>query len=449
MSMKTAASPSESGFTTTAPDKSSIRWFVCALLFTATTINYMDRNVFSLIEPRLHDVPFMGWNAADPTHSVFNNNFGNVLIFFQVAYGIGLLTAGRFIDKLGTKVGYALAIFIWALSSMSHALVTSVTGFYVARFMLGLGESGNFPAAIKAVTEWFPAEERALATGIFNSGTNVGAIIIPWLIPIILQNHGWGAAFVTTGSMGLIWLVIWLIFPYNKLRRGATLTQQNLEPVVPSEARKGFFTLFGELSKTRGLWAFSLAKGLTDPIWWFYLFWLPKYFNENYGLDLKHLGLPIIIIYFASSFGSIMGGWLSGFRMKRGAGLNSARKGALLTCAFAVLPVVLVPLTRTWFPGNYWPAVGLLALAAAAHQGWSANLFSTASDLFPATAVSTVVGIGGAAGALGGAVFTAIVKQVWTGHAELIFALAGLAYLTALLIFQLLVPQLGITRKAA
>ena len=268
MSMKTASVP-EQGFTTSAPENNNLRWFVCALLFAATTINYMDRNVFSLIEPRLHDVPFMGWNASDPLHSVFNNNFGNVLIYFQIAYGIGLLTAGRLIDKLGTKLGYALAIFVWALSSMSHALVTSVTGFYVARFMLGLGESGNFPAAIKAITEWFPTEERALATGIFNSGTNVGAIIIPWLIPIILQNHGWGAAFVTTGSMGLIWLVVWLIFPYNKLRRGATLTQANLEPVVPAEARKGFFTLFGELSKTRGLWAFSISKGLTDPIWWF------------------------------------------------------------------------------------------------------------------------------------------------------------------------------------
>ncbi|HEY6377453.1 MAG TPA: MFS transporter [Edaphobacter sp.] len=447
MSMKTASLP-DSGFTTSGSEKSNIRWFVCALLFAATTINYMDRNVFSLIEPRLRDLPFMGWNAADPTHSVFNNNFGNVLIYFQVAYGIGLLTAGRLIDKLGTKLGYAMAIFVWALSSMSHALVTSVTGFYIARFMLGLGESGNFPAAIKAVTEWFPTEERALATGIFNSGTNVGAIIIPWLIPIILQNHGWGAAFVTTGSMGFLWLAVWLVFPYNKLRRGATLTQQNLEPVVPSQARKGFFSLFAELSKNRGLYAFSLAKGLTDPIWWFYLFWLPKYFNENYGLDLKHLGPPIIIIYFASSLGSIGGGWLSGFRMKHGSSLNSARKSTMLTCACIALPVILVPITRAWFPGNYWPAVALLSLAAAAHQGWSANLFSTATDLFPSTAVSTVVGIGGAAGALGGAIFTAIVKQVWTGHAGLIFTLAGFSYITALIVFQLLVPRLGQPRSA-
>ena len=447
MSIKTA-SLTDSGFTTSAPEKSNIRWFVCALLFAATTINYMDRNVFSLIEPRLRELPFMGWNSADPTHSVFNNNFGNVLIYFQVAYGIGLLTAGRLIDKLGTKLGYAIAIFIWAFSSMSHAFVSSVAGFYIARFMLGLGEAGNFPAAIKAVTEWFPTEERALATGLFNSGTNVGAIIIPWLIPIILQNHSWGTAFVTTGSMGLIWLVVWLIFPYNKLRRAATLTQQNLDPVVPAQARKGFFALFGELSKTRGLYAFSLGKGLTDPIWWFYLFWLPKYFNENYGLDLKHLGPPIIIIYFASSFGSIAGGWLSGFRMKHGASLNTARKSTMFTCACFALPVMLVPITRTWFPGNYWPAVFLLSLAAAAHQGWSANLFSTATDLFPSTAVSTVVGIGGAAGALGGAIFTAIVKHVWTGHAGLIFTLAGFSYVTALLVFQFLVPRLGPPRAA-
>ena len=447
MSIKTASLP-DSGFTSSAPEKSNIRWFVCALLFAATTINYMDRNVFSLIEPRLRELPFMGWNPLDPTHSVFNNNFGNVLIYFQVAYGIGLLTAGRLIDKLGTKLGYAIAIFIWAFSSMSHAFVTSVAGFYVARFMLGLGEAGNFPAAIKAVTEWFPTEERALATGLFNSGTNVGAIIIPWLIPLILQNHSWGAAFVTTGSMGLIWLAVWLIFPYNKLRRASTQTQQNLDPVVPAQARKGFFSLFGELSKTRGLYAFSLGKGLTDPIWWFYLFWLPKYFNENYGLDLKHLGPPIIIIYFASSFGSIAGGWLSGFRMKHGASLNAARKSTMLTCACFALPVMLVPITRTWFPGNYWPAVFLLSLAAAAHQGWSANLFSTATDLFPSTAVSTVVGIGGAAGALGGAIFTAVVKHVWTGHAGLIFTLAGFSYVTALLVFQFLVPRLGPPRSA-
>jgi ACS family hexuronate transporter-like MFS transporter len=438
-----ATSLSSSGFTVSAPEKSNVRWFVCALLFAATTINYMDRNVFSLIEPRLREIPFMGWNPNDPDHAIFNNNFGNVLISFQIAYGIGLLTAGRLIDKLGTKVGYALAIFVWALASMSHALVTSVTGFIVARFVLGLGESGNFPAAIKAITEWFPTEERALATGIFNSGTNVGAIIIPWIIPIILQNHSWGAAFLFTGSMGMIWLVVWLLFPYNRLRRASTLTQQNLEPVVSTEARRGFFSLFGELSKTRGLWAFSLGKGLTDPIWWFYLFWLPKYFNENYGLDLKHLGPPIIIIYFASSFGSVVGGWFSGFRMKRGVALNGARKSAMLACACLALPVVLVPITRTWFPGNYWPAVALLGLAAAAHQGWSANLFSTATDMFPSTAVSTVVGIGGAAGAIGGAVFTAIVKQVWTGHAGLIFALAGLSYVTALVIFQFLVPRLG------
>ncbi len=446
--MSNPASLSDQGYTTTAPEKSSIRWFVCALLFAATTINYMDRNVFSLIEPRLREVPFMGWDPTDPNHSVFNNNFGNVLIFFQIAYGIGLLTSGRLIDKLGTKLGYALAIGIWALSSMSHALVTSVVGFYIARFMLGLGESGNFPAAIKAISEWFPTEERALATGIFNSGTNVGAIIIPWLIPIVLRDHDWGAAFLTTGSMGFLWLIIWLIFPYNKLRRSATLTQQNLEPTVPLEKRQGFFTLFGELIRTRRLWAFAQGKGLTDPIWWFYLFWLPKYFNENYGLDLKHLGLPIIIIYFASSFGSIMGGWLSGFLMKRGTSLNNARKGAMLTCALLVLPVVLVPITHTWFNGNYWPAVALLSLAAAAHQGWSANLFSTTSDMFPAATISTAVGLGGTAGAIGGALFTAVVKNVWTAHPQLIFTLAGCAYLVSLLLFQVLVPRLGHPRNA-
>jgi ACS family hexuronate transporter-like MFS transporter len=437
---------SDVGFSSEAPEKASSRWFVCALLFAATTINYMDRSVLSLIEPLLHNLPFMGWDfAKDATHQdVFNNNYGNIIICFQVAYGVGLLTAGRIIDKLGTKIGYAVAIIVWAFSSMGHALVNSVIGFCIARALLGLGESGNFPAAIKATTEWFPTEERALATGIFNSGSNASAFIAPALVAAVTMKWGWQAAFVTTGSMGLIWLVVWLLFPYNRLRRASTQTQVNLQEVVSPNANKGFFALFGELAHHRGLYAFGLAKGLTDPIWWFYLFYLPKFLNENYGLDLKHAYWEIVAVYAVSSVGSIAGGALSGFLMKRGYSTNAGRKIALLVCAVCVLPIMLVPMMGRMSPHSAWPAVALFALAAAAHQGWSANLFSTPTDMFPSTAVSTVVGLGGAIGAVGGATFTYIVKHQFSLHPMLIFALAGMAYITALLVFQLLVPRLGV-----
>jgi MFS transporter, ACS family, hexuronate transporter len=438
------ASLSDSGFTS-APERSNIRWFVCALLFAATTINYMDRSVVSLIEPLLHHLPFMGWDFShDVTHQVvFNNNYGNIIICFQVAYGVGLLTAGRFIDKLGTKIGYALAITIWALSSMSHALVGSVVGFCIARALLGLGESGNFPAAIKATTEWFPTEERALATGIFNSGSNASAFIAPALVAFVTYRFGWQAAFLTTGSMGILWLIIWLLFPYNKLRRANTQSQQNLDTIVPLQARVGFFALFGEVGRYPGLYAFSLAKGLTDPIWWFYLFYLPKFLNENYGLDPNHAKWEIVTVYMVSSVGSIGGGGLSGWRMKMGHSVNSGRKFAMLLCALLVLPIVFVPHMGALFPTNAWPATLIIALAAAAHQGWSANLFSTPTDLFPSTAISTVVGIGGAVGAVGGASFTWIVKHYFSLHPLLIFALAASVYLVSLAIFQILVPRLG------
>jgi MFS transporter, ACS family, hexuronate transporter len=438
-----ATSQSPSGFTTSAPDKSNIRWAVCGLLFLATTINYMDRSVFSLIEPLLH-LNFMGWiPGVDAAHqSAYNINYGRVLISFQIAYGIGFLFAGRIIDKLGTKTGYAIAILLWGCASIGTSLVASVAGFCIARALLGLGESGNFPAAIKAVTEWFPSEERALATGLFNSGSNASAFIAPILIAAVTMRFGWHAAFICTGSMGLCWLVLWLIFPYNKLRRGSTQTQANLAPVTQGGP------LYSILLRHRGFWAFCLAKGLTDPIWWFYLFYLPKFLNDNYGLDLNHVKYPLITIYTVASIGSIAGGWLSGFRMKHGHTVNSGRKFALLICALCVLPLMLVPHMHTLFPTNAWPAIGLFCLATAAHQGWSANLFSTPTDMFPSTSVSTVVGIGGAAGAAGGAIFTWIVSHFFALHPLPIFMIASFAYVTALLIFQLLVPRLGVPRTA-
>jgi len=432
------ASLSDQGFTATAPGKSNIRWFVCFLLFLATTINYMDRSVFSLIEPLLH-LPFMGWiPGLDHTHQIrYDLNYGRILICFQIAYAIGFLFAGRVIDKLGTKTGYALAILIWACASISHSLVASVAGFCVARVVLGLGESGNFPAAIKAVTEWFPSDERALANGLFNSGTNASFFIAPILIAAVTAKWGWHAAFICTGSMGLVWCVIWLVFPYNKLRRGATLTQAALEPVTKGGP------IYSILVRHRGFWAFCIAKGLTDPIWWFYLFYLPKFLNDNYGLDLNHVKYPLIVIYTAATVGSIAGGWLSGFRMKHGSTVNAGRKFALLVTALCVLPIMLVPHMHVLSPNNAWPAIGLFCLATAAHQGWSANIFATPTDMFPSTSVSTVVGLGGAAGALGGAVFTWIVSHLFSLHPLIIFTLAAFAYVVSLIIFQALVPRLG------
>jgi ACS family hexuronate transporter-like MFS transporter len=434
---------SYSGFTASAPEKSNVRWFVCALLFAATTINYMDRSVFSLIEPLLH-LPFMGWiPGLDHTHqAAYDINFGRVLIFFQVAYGVGFLFAGRIIDKLGTKKGYALAILIWGCASISHSLVTSVAGFCIARVFLGLGESGNFPAAIKATSEWFPSEERAFATGLFNSGSNASAFIAPVLIAAVTAKWGWHAAFICTGSMGLIWAVVWLIFPYNRLRRAATTTQADLAPVTQGGP------IYSILFRHRGFWAFFIAKGLTDPIWWFYLFYLPKFLNDNYGLNLSEVKYPLIVIYTAASFGSIAGGWLSGFLMNRGYSVNAGRKIAMLICAICVMPIILVPHMHVLFPTNAWPAIGLFCLATAAHQGWSANLFSTPTDMFPSTSLSTVVGLGGAAGAAGGAVFTWIVSHIFSVHPIVIFVLSAFAYVVSLAIFQILIPRLGARRTA-
>ena len=298
---------SDTEFTAHAPDKSNVRWFVCFLLFLATTINYMDRSVFSLIEPQLH-LGFMGWiPGVEAKYQVqYHLNYGHVIEWFQIAYGVGFLFAGRIIDKLGTKTGYALAILIWGCASLSHSLVTTVAGFCIARVFLGLGESGNFPAAIKAVTEWFPSEERALATGLFNSGSNASFFIAPILIAAVTSRWGWQAAFLTTGSMGICWCVIWLLFPYNRLRRGLTTTQRELAPVIPQGH------VYSALLRNRGFYAFCIGKGLTDPIWWFYLFYLPMFLHDNYGLDLNQAKWPLIVIYSVSSVGSIGGGWLSG-----------------------------------------------------------------------------------------------------------------------------------------
>ncbi len=420
-------------------DPSSMRWVVCFLLFLATTANYMDRSVFSLLEPALHGVAFMGWSPlADRFHQpVFDNNFGNIVICFQLAYGIGLLVSGRVIDRLGTKKGYALAILIWAAASIGHSLVTSVMGFFVARICLGLGEAGNFPAAIKATSEWFPTEERALATGIFNSGSNFSYLVAPLLVAWVTARFGWRYAFVATGSFGVMWLVVWLLFPYQRLRRESSLrTQQRV--ALPVEKQS-----FLALLVSRKAWAFATGKGLTDGVWWFYLFYLPQFLNRTYGLELHAQYWFLVTVYVISSFGSIFGGGLSGVLMHRGFSINAARKFTMLGMAVCVMPIMLVPHLGTLFPANPWPATLLIAFAAAAHQGWSANLFSTTGDMFPSNAVSTVVGFGGAMGAAGGAIFTAIIKRSFSLHPLFVFLMASMVYLIALGIMHLLVPRLG------
>ena len=427
-------------FTSRTP-QSKMRWVVCSLLFLATTINYMDRSVLSLIEPLLH-LPFMGWVAGlnSKYQTAYHLNYGHIVECFQIAYALGFLIAAPLIDKLGTKIGYAVAISIWAVASVSHSLVHSVLGFCIARIFLGLGESGNFPAAIKATSEWFASDDRALAVGVFNSGTNAAFFIAPAIIPLVTLRFGWRAAFLCTGSMGICWLVLWLLFPYNRLRRGLSTTQSNLQLVVPQVSVLSAYKI---LFRSRGLYAFSIAKGLTDPVWWFYLFYLPMYLNDNYGLSLSQAYWPIVLVYAVSSIGSTLGGGLSGMRMKRGHTVNNGRKFALVVTAVCVLPIMLVPHMHVLFPHNAWPAVGLFALAAAAHQGWSANVFTTPTDMFPSSAVSTVVGIGGAVGSIGGALFTVLVSHLLSLHPLVIFTLAGLSYTVALAIFQWLVPHLG------
>ena len=400
-------------------DRSNLRWVVCCLLFLATTINYMDRSALSLVEPILKHLL-----GGDQDLALYNRRYSDIVNSFILAYGLGFLVAGRVVDRIGVKKGYALAIGLWALASISHAFARTALGFGIARFALGLGESGNFPSALKATADWFPTEERALGTGIFNSGTSAGALIAPLLIPFVAYRYGWQAAFFTTGSLGLLWLIVWLFFPYDRLHTKFGNPAASVSFSVPPATYKS-------LLASRGTWRFALSKACTDAIWWFYLFWLPKYFNERFHVDMKHLGPPLIIVYVGATVGSIAGGWLAGYYIRRGHSVRVGRRFAMFVCALCAAPVALVP-----FVHPLWQAIALLCLATAAHQGWSSNLLSTPSDMFPSSSVGTVVGIGGAAGAAGSVLFTFLVGILWTNHALLIFFAAGSAYLLTLFAFQ-------------
>jgi ACS family hexuronate transporter-like MFS transporter len=422
-----AATVTDGGLPTGRRGRLGYRWTICALLFLATTINYLDRQVLGILAPLLQDE--LGWSQAE---------YGWIVIAFQGAYGLGLLMVGRLMDWLGTRKGLSLAVAFWSLAAIAHALVSSVMGFAAARFALGLGEAGNFPAAIKTVAEWFPKKERAFATGLFNSGSNVGAIVAPILVPLIAVTLGWRWAFILTGMVGFVWLALWIPL-YRRPEEHPRVSKAELAHIRSDPAEPTGVIPWASLFPHRQTWAFALGKFLTDPIWWFFLFWLPKFLNENYGLTIAQFGIPLVIIYVVADFGSIGGGWLSSTLINRGWSVNAGRKTAMLICALCVVPVVFAVRAD-----SVWVAVALISLATAAHQGWSANLFTLVSDMFPSRAVGSVVGIGGTAGAVGGMLISGIVGYMlqWTGSYVAPFIMAGSAYLLALGVIHLLVPTL-------
>jgi ACS family hexuronate transporter-like MFS transporter len=420
------------------------RWTICSLVFFATTINYLDRAVIALLKPYLETA--FNWNSGD---------YANIEIAFKVAYALGMLGVGRLVDKLGTKIGYALSTFLWSLAAIGHAFASSTFGFGVARAFLGVTEAGNFPAAIKATAEWFPKRERAFATGIFNSGSNVGAIIAPLTVPLIAETMGWQWAFIITGALGFVWLIFWFLL-YEVPARQARLSKAEFDYIhsdvddmaavaVGTDSRISWFRLLA----FRQTWAFVLGKFLTDPVWWFYLFWLPDFLNKQYGLTGTEVALPVALVYTMSSFGSIGGGWVPMNFIRNGWPVFRARKTSMLIYAFFVLPIVFAQELGSI---NMWLAVFIIGIAASAHQAWSANIFTTVSDMFPKRAVASVTGIGGMAGGLGGILLSALVQkgmfvyyesinQLETGY-FIMFLICGGAYLLAWGIMHLLVPRM-------
>jgi ACS family hexuronate transporter-like MFS transporter len=395
---------------------SSYRWTICALLFVATTINYVDRQVLGILAPTLQRE--LHWTEAD---------YGNIVSWFSFAYAFGFLAAGRVIDWIGVRRGLAAAVVAWSFAAMAHAFARTAAGFSVARALLGVSESAIFPGSIKAVAEWFPQKERALAAGIFNAGTNMGAILTPLLVPWIALRWGWQWAFVATGALGLLWLLLWIPL------------YRNPEPTDATQARLAsvpWLSLFGY----RQTWAFVVGKLMADPVWWFYLYWLPKFLDAKYGVKLAQVAAPIIVVYLIADVGSVGGGWLSSALIKRGWTVNRARKTTMLAMALLIMPTTLV--SRA--PGM-WAAVLIVGVAAAAHQAWSANVYTLASDMFPKSAVGSVVGIGAFAGAMGGVVFqraTGHILQANGSDYTPIFVVCGLAYITAWVIIHLLAPRL-------
>lgn len=414
----------------------NVRWSVCALLFFATTINYFDRQILSLTKPILDQT--LGWT---------NEQFGYVNAAFQGAYAVGLLLFGWIVDRYGVKIGYALSIAAWSLAAAGHGLVGTVAGFVVARVCLGLGEGGNFPSAIKAIALWHPKRERAFATTLFNAGANVGPILAPAIVPWIALRYGWQAAFVAAGVVGLLWLAFWLPLyraPENQPRLGAAERAYIESDREEDHREHGRKASWSELLRCPQAWSFIVAKFLTDPVWWFFLIWLPDYFNATRGLDIKHSWAHLITIYSVITVLSIFGGWITGHLASRGWSVTRARKTGLFVFALCVLPILFITQVGDW------TAVGLIGLAGAAHQAWSANLYTTVSDMFPKNAVASLIGIGGTAGSIGGMIFPIVagrmldhfkaLHNVTAGYA-ILFTICAFAYLLAFGLNHLLAPR--------
>jgi MFS transporter, ACS family, hexuronate transporter len=414
------------------------RWVICALLFFATTINYVDRQILGYLKPTL-EIEF-NWTESD---------YANIVMIFAACYALGYIVFGNFIDRIGSKLGYTISITVWSVAAVAHGLVKSTLGFGVVRAVLGLGEGGNFPAAVKATAEWFPKKERALATGIFNSGTSIGAVVAPILIPWLLGTYGWRMAFYITGAVGFLWLIFWF-FLYEIPSRSRKLTAEEYEYIhsdnETAESVNAKPIKWITLLKLKQTWVFIVGKFFTDPIWWFYLFWLPSYFATTFALDLKKPSLQLVAIYTATTFGSIGGGYLSSWLIKKGWAPFRARKTALLIAALVVLPIILAQ-----YASNVWTAVAIISVSTAAHQAWSSNIFTIVSDMFPKRAVSSVVGIGGMVGSLGATFFPLLVGtlldfyknegNIGAGY-NILFIICGLAYILAWGIIHLLTKNM-------
>jgi MFS transporter, ACS family, hexuronate transporter len=420
------------------------RWIICLLLFWVTTANYIDRGVFSNLAPELQ--ARFGWT---------DGQYWYMNVCFSAAYAVSLLVVGRLIDVIGLRWGFVIACAFWGLASMSHALVTSVTGFFIVRILLGFGEGGNFPAAIKTVAEWFPKRERALATGLFNSGSNVGGVLVPVLLPLFIpvldkvtilgHTLGWRGAFLVTGLFDLAWILAWLAF-YKKPAEHPKVSASELALINSEPPEPNIKVPWGRLFQFRQAWAFVVGKFMTDCFWWFYLFVLPIFFKERFNLDPQHRLGPIAVIYLLASVGSIAGGWLAGHFMKIGWSTNKARKTTMLICALAILPVFYAAKTQ-----SAWMAVALIAVAASAHQAWSANLFSLSSDMFPRRVVASVTGLGGMVGSIGGIVLstvTGVIKDHGGSYFPIFLAASG-SYVFALICIHLLVPRLSVAQVDA
>ena len=415
------------------------RWTVCALIFFATTVNYLDRQVIGILKPLLESDLNIG-----------EAEYGYIVTTFQLFYAFGMLAAGRLIDKFGTKIGYGISVLMWSFAAMGHSLAKGGLGFGFWRALLGVSESGNFPAAIKTVAEWFPKRERALATGLFNCGTNVGAIVAPLAVPAIATSWGWQSAFIITGAIGFIWHILWFIF-YEIPEKQRRLSAGEMDLIKSDADEAGESTKsvpWLKLLKFRQTWIFFIGKGMTDPIWWFYLFWIPGWLSEvrGAGLNIKSFGLPLVVIYTSTTLGSIFGGWLSSFMIKKGISPFNARKYTMLIFAILVIPIFFAQSQGV----STWEAIALISLAASSHQAWSANIFTTVSDTFPKSAVSSVTGIGGMAGALGGAFVSIFAGNILAfykkaGHVEtgytVMFTIAACAYILAWLIMNIFAPK--------